>query len=31
MAGGAMNIAPKVGDLVTESICFNQKGTVYFR
>lgn len=30
MAGGTMKIAPKVGDLVTESIYFNMKHTVYF-
>lgn len=30
MAGGTMKIAPKVGDMVTESIYFNLKGTVYF-
>lgn len=30
MAGGTLNIAPKVGDRVTESIFFNGKHTVYF-
>jgi Peptidase A4 family len=30
MAGGALKIAPKVGDLVTESIYFSPKHIVYF-
>jgi hypothetical protein len=30
MAGGTMNIAPKAGDVVTESIYYNQKGLDYF-